>query len=75
MGADSGGLVGQPGPARCWLLPPKAHGSWYFLKLELPAQLFTCAQAQGDSDLAIPNSNIWGAILMRGQGTDAVLAT
>lgn len=47
MGADS---RGQPGPARGWLLPPKTHGSWYFLKLELPAQLFTCTQAQGDSD-------------------------
>lgn len=42
MGADSRGLVGQVGPANVWLLPGKACGCCYFLKLALPAQFVTC---------------------------------
>lgn len=52
MGADSGGLVGPAGPAEGWLLPSKAHGPWYFLKLKLPAQVVMCPGAQGDWDVA-----------------------
>lgn len=51
-GADSRGLAGQAGPAEGWLLPGKARGSWYFPKLELPAQVVPCTGVQGDSDLA-----------------------
>lgn len=47
MGADSQGLTGELGPAG-----GKVCGARDFQKLELPAQVVACTQAQGKLDLA-----------------------